>query len=207
MWPNGRLETLTMVLKKAEMLEIAKTLCQLKRPRSDDIIRGALNVLLVSIAKELAPLDPTLKSFININSPTDLTRLKPRQALGPITESLRLNLGNLPLHELHKLQHASMLSDEGKFSEASNIFSSCANRLEADYSYFWAAISQENEGKSLLKMPLKESEQTCRAKEALAKACNNYGREAEIYDSARGIFLAERARSNMEWCSAQQVRC
>ena len=47
MWPNGRLETLTMILKKPEVLEIAKTLCQLRRPRSDDIIRGALNVLLV----------------------------------------------------------------------------------------------------------------------------------------------------------------
>jgi hypothetical protein len=100
-----------------------------------------------------------------------------------------------------------VLFDEGKFFEASNAFSSCATRLEADCSYFWAAISRENEGKSLLKLSLNQSEQACRAKEALAKACNNYSLEAEIYDGARGIFLSERAKSNMEWCSAQQVRC
>ncbi len=207
MWSNGRLETLTMVLKKADVLEIAKTLCQLKRPRSDDIIRGALNILLVSIAKELAPLDPAFKSFININSPTDFARLQPRQAQGPIKESLRLNLGNLSLPELHQLQNASLLFDEGKFFEASNAFSSCATRLETDCSYFWAAISRENEAKSLLKLPLKQNQQACRTKEALAKASSNYGMEAEIYDAARGVFLAERAKSNMEWCSAQQVRC
>jgi molybdopterin-guanine dinucleotide biosynthesis protein A len=207
MWSNGRLETLTMVLKKADVLEIAKTLCQLKRPRSDDIIRGALKILLVSIVKELAPLDPALKSFININSPTDLARLQPRQAQGPITESLRLNLGNLSLPELHQLQNASVLFNEGKFFEASNAFSSCAARLETVCSCFWAAISRENEGKSLLKLPKQQMQQACRAKEALAKACSNYELEAEIYDGTRGIFLAERARSNLEWCSAQQVRC
>ncbi len=207
MWSNGRLETLTMVLKKADVLEIAKTLCQLKRPRSDDIIRGALNVLLVSITEELTPLDPALKSFININSPTDLVRLQPRQAQGPVTESLRLNLGNLPLREMHQLQQASVLFNEGEFFEASNTFSSCATRLETNCSCFWAAISRENEGKSLLKLSGQQREQACRVKEALAKACSNYGLEAEIYVDAHGIFLAERARSNMEWCSAQQARC
>jgi molybdopterin-guanine dinucleotide biosynthesis protein A len=207
MWSNGRLETLTMVLKRADVLEIAKTLCQLKRPRSDDIIRGALNVLLVSIVEELTPLDPALKSFININSPTDLARLQPRQAQGPVTESLRLNLGDLPLTELNRLQKASELLNAGEFFEASNAFSSCAARLEADCSCFWAAISRESEGKSLLKLPMQQKEHAYRVKEALAKACSNYELEAEIYDDIHGVFLAERARSNREWCSAQQARC
>ena len=207
MWPNGRLETLIMALKKADVLEITKTLCQLKRPRSDDIIRGALNVLLVSIAEELASLDPAFKSFININSPTDLVRLQPRQAHGPVTKSLRLKLGDLPTTQLHQIQKASSLLNEGKFLEASNIFSSCATRLETDCSCFWAAICRENEAKSLLSIPRLQREQICRAKEALAKACSNYEFEAEIYDVAHSVFLAERAKSNMEWCSAQQVRC
>ncbi|PVX24706.1 MAG: hypothetical protein CW716_09530 [Candidatus Bathyarchaeum sp.] len=207
MWPNGRLETLTMVLKKADVMQIATTLCQLKRPRSDDIIRGALNILLLSIAKELAPLDPALKSFININSPTDLSRLQPRQAQGSITESIRLNLGELPTTELSQLQKASTLMNEGKFLEASNIFSACAARVETACSCFWAAISRENEAKSLLNLSRQQSERASLAKEALAKACNNYEVEAEMYDVAHGIFLAERARSNMDWCSAQQARC
>ena len=207
MWSNGRLETLTMALKKTDVLEIAKTLVQLKRPRSDDIIRGALKVLLVSITKELSPLDPTLKSFININSQRDLVQLQPRKTQGPITESLQLNLGDLPIPELCQLQKASTLLNEGNFLGASNTFSSCAARLETDCSCFWAAISRESEGKSLLKKSGQQKEQAYRVKEALAKACSNYELEAEIYDNAHGIFLAERARSNMEWCSAQQVRC
>ena len=44
------------------------------------------------------------------------------------------------------------------------------------------------------------AEQEAKGKEALLKAANSYGSEAEIYDDARGIFLAERARSNKEWC-------
>jgi molybdopterin-guanine dinucleotide biosynthesis protein A len=212
MWPNGRPETLTMVLKKPDVLEIAKTLCQLRRPRSDDIIRGALNVLLVSIAREIMAFDPKLESFININSPADFARLHPRQAHGPIAESLRLNLGDLPIPELLHLQNASTLFNEGNFLEASKLFSSCATRLETDCSCFWAAISRENEGKSIVNLSRQQgeqkvdAEQACRGKEALAKACSNYESEAKLYEVAHALFFAERAKSNMHWCSSQQAR-
>jgi molybdopterin-guanine dinucleotide biosynthesis protein A len=208
MWPNGRLETLTMVLKKPDVLEIAKTLCQLRRPRSDDIIRGALNVLLVSTVGEIRAFDPELKSFININSQADLARLQPRQAQGPVTENLRLNLGDLPKPELLRLQNASALFNEGKFLEASKAFSSCATWLETEDSCFWAAISRENEGKSLLSWSKQQNkqefatEQEIRGKEALLKAAKNYGLEAKIYENADGIFLAERAKSNKLWCES-----
>ena len=208
MWPNGRLETLTMVLKKPEALEITKTLCQLRRPRSDDIIRGALNVLLISIVGKIRTFDPELKSFTNINSQTDLAQLQPRQAQGPVTENLRLNLGDLPMPELRRLQNASALFTEGKFSEATKTFSSCATQLETKDSLFWAAISRENEGKSFLSWSKQQSgqelatKQAFRGKEALVKAVNNYESEAKIYENAHGIFLAERARSNKEWCES-----
>ena len=205
MWPNGRLETLTMVLRKPEALEIAKTLCMLGRPRSDDIIRGALNVLLISTVNEIQAFDPELKSFININSQTDLSRMQPRQAEGPVAESLRLNSGDLSISELRCLQKAAMLFNEGKLSEATENFAACATRLEKN-SCFWAAISRENQGKTLLSLSKQQSkqelaaEQKAKAEEALLKAASTYACEAEIYDDARGIFLAERARSNKEWC-------
>jgi len=208
MWPNGRLETLTMVLKKPEVVEIAKTLCMLGRPRSDDIIRGALNVLLISTVGEIRAFDPELKSFININSQADLTRLQPRQAQGPVAESLRLNLGDLPTPELRCLQTAAALFNESKFLEAAKAFSSCASKLEKADSCFWAAISRENEGKSLLSLSKQQgkqefaTEQALRGKEALLKAASTYGCEAEVYENAHGIFLAERARSNKEWCES-----
>jgi molybdopterin-guanine dinucleotide biosynthesis protein A len=208
MWPNGRLETLTLVLKRTEVLEIAKTLCQLRRPRSDDIVRGALKVMLISIISELEAFDPELKSFININSQTDLVRLQPRQAQGQVTESLRLNLGNLPKPELRRIQNAAALFNEGKVLEASKAFSSCATRLETEDSWFWAAISRENEGKSLLSWSKQQSnqefatERTFRGKEALLKAASYYGLEAKIHENAMSIFLAERAKSNKEWCES-----
>jgi molybdopterin-guanine dinucleotide biosynthesis protein A len=201
MWPNGRLETLTMVLKQPDALEIAKTLCQLRRPRSDDIIRGALNVLLIAIG-EIRAFDPELKSFININSPADLARLQPRQAQGPLAESLRLKMGDLPIPEPRRLQNALALFNEGKFLEASEAFSSCSIRLEKGDSWFWAALSRENEGKSRLSWAKKQNEQESRGKEALLKAASNYAAEAEIYENAHGVFLSERARSNKLWCES-----
>lgn len=206
MWPNGRLETLTMVLKKPDALEIAKTLCMLGRPRSDDIIRGALNVLLISTVSEIRAFDTELKSFININSQEDLTELRPRQAQGPVSESLRLNLGELPTPKLQFLQTAATLFNEGKFLEAAKTFSSCATRLEKEDSRFWAAISRENEGKSLLSLSKQSGKQktatehAAKGKEALLKAASTYEAEAKIYGDVNGIFLAERARSNREWC-------
>ncbi len=208
MWPNGRLETLTMILKKPDALEIAKTLCILKRPRSDDIIRGALNIMLISIVGEIRNVDPELKSFININSYKDLTRLQPRQAQGPIAKNLRIDLGDLPITKLKRLQKAATLFNQGKSLESSKAFSSCATQLEKDNHCFWAAISRENEGKSLLsfsELPKKQkfaAEKIVKAKEALSKAANTFELEAKIYDNVNGIFLAERARSNKKWCKS-----
>lgn len=207
-WPNGRLETLTMVLKKTEALEIAKTLCMLRRPRSDDIIRGALNVLLISIVDEISTFDPELKSFININSQEDLSRLQPRQAQGPVVGSLRLNIGNLPTPQLRCLQTAAALFNENKLLEAADNFATCAAKLEKENSRFWAAISRENEGKSLLSWSNQQnkqeiaSQQAARGKKALLEAASTYECEAEIYEDAHGVFLAERARSNKEWCES-----
>jgi molybdopterin-guanine dinucleotide biosynthesis protein A len=205
-WSNGRLETLTMVLKKHEALEIVKTLCQLKRPRSDDIIRGALNVLFISINGEISAFDPELTSFTNINSKTDLARLHPRQTQGPIAESSQLTLGNLPLAKLSSIQKASTLSNKGNFLEASQLFSPSAAQLETEASWFWAAISRENEGKSLLSLSKQQSNQDSatkyahKAKQAFLQAASNYELEAKIYEEYHTTFLAERARSNKKWC-------
>jgi len=207
-WPNGRLETLSMVLKRPGALEIVKTLCLLDRPRSDDIIRGALNVFLISIVGEIQTFDPKLKSFININSQEDLSRLQPRQAHGPTAKNMRLNLGNLPIAKLQRLQTAAEFFNVAKFLEAARTFSACASQLEKEELRFWAAISRENEGKSLLNFSKQHSkqkfaaEQALKGKEALQKAASNYESEAKIYDNANGIFLAERAISNKEWCES-----
>ncbi len=206
MWPNGRLETLIMVLERESVLRIADTLYYLKRPRSDDIIRGALNVLFVSTAGEIRALDPELKSFVNINHREDLAQLQPRRVQGPVTENMRFNLGSLPTLELQQLRDAAALAKEGKFPEVSRIFSSCATKLERENSFFWAAISRENEGNNLLKWarqqnkPELSAEQTSRGKKALLKAAGNYGLEAEMHERNGYVFLAERARSDKSWC-------
>lgn len=208
MWPNGRLETLIMVLERKCTLKIANILCQLKRPRSDDIIRGVLNVLFVSTVGELAALDPELKSFVNINQPEDLAQLEPRRVQGPVKENTRLNLGSLPTFELQRLQDGVEAYKESRFSEATRIFASCATRLEKEELFFWAAISREKEGKSLLgQMQLgKEQESSAghalRCKKALLKASANYELEAEMHEKNGYVFLAGRARSDKAWCKS-----
>ncbi len=208
MWPNGRLETLTMVFKMPEILEITKALCMLRRPRSDDIIRGALKILLISTVDEIRTYDPELKSFININSQEDLIKLQPRQAQGSVAGSLHLNLDDPPILEIRLLQKAASLFNEGEFSEAADAFSTSASKLEKENSYFWAGISRENEGKSLLSLLKHQTKresaikQKMIGKKALLKAAFNYGCEAEIYENRNCIFLAERARSNKKWCES-----
>jgi len=73
MWPNGRLETLLMILERKSTLEITNALCRMGRSHPDDIIRGALRVLFVSPLGQIKVLDPQLKSFVNINTQEDLS--------------------------------------------------------------------------------------------------------------------------------------
>ena len=208
MWPNGRLETLTLVLKRTGALKITNILCQLGRPRSDDIIRGSLKVLFASIVGEIRALDPELESFVNINSREDLIRLQPRRGQGVVTENLELDVGSLPMSELQSLQDASQLCRIGKFLEASRVFSSSAAHLEEGNSFFWAAVSRENEGKSLLSLSRQQSEpeqavkHASSGKNAILKAAHNYGLEAEMHENARCVFLSERARSDKAWCES-----
>lgn len=212
MWPNGRLETLTMVLERKSTLKIANLLCQLKRPRSDDIIRGVLNVLFVSTVGELASLDPELKSFVNINDREDLTRLQPRRVLGPVTKTTRLNLGSLSPAEIQRLYDGIKAFKEKRFLEATKIFASCASSLEKEKKLFWAAISRENEGKSLMEQTQRKQDQASLVEHAsggkkpLMKAAVNYELEAEMHEKNGYVFLAERARSDKSWCEAYLSR-
>jgi molybdenum cofactor guanylyltransferase len=208
MWPNGRLETLSMVLERKIALPIADTLCQLQRPRSDDIIRGALDVWFLSTVSEISTLDPELKSFVNINAPQDLSKLQPRRVQGPAMESMHLKTGTLHLQELTLLQEAANLFRERIFTKASEIFSSCATKMEKENSFFWAAISRENQAKSSLSQTKAQSEKLSaktppESKEAFLKAASNYELEAKMHEKSLCLFLAERAMSDKAWCESR----
>jgi molybdopterin-guanine dinucleotide biosynthesis protein A len=208
MWPNGRLETLLMVLKKESGIEIAETLCKLKRPRSDDIPRGASKNLFISPVNQIKTLDPELKSFININHREDLNRLQTRRADGVTMENLRVALGVFSVSDLQNLRGSAKMLWEDRFSEAKDIFAACASNFEFSNAYFWAALSWENQGEALLKMSQRELEpkvaveKDFEGKEAFLKAANNYRVEAEIYEEHRCWLLAERARADKAWCES-----
>jgi len=201
-WPNGRLETLNMVLKKDSALEIAGTLCRLKRQRSDDVIRGALKVNFVATVSEIMRLDPELKSFVNINSREDLMKLQPRCADGTVKRNYRTDLGSLPITELKQLGEAATFWEENKFTEAANVFSLYAAIFERKKLFFWAALSRENEGKSLLNQFIRQNklENVAAGKKALLDAAENYELEAQTHEKCGCVFLAERARSDKLWC-------
>jgi molybdopterin-guanine dinucleotide biosynthesis protein A len=208
MWPNGRLETLIMALERRSSLEITDTLCQLKRPRSDDIVRGASKILLVSPVNQIKTLDPELKSFININSKEDLNRLQTRRIHGSVTENLQLNLGVLSISDLQLLREGAKMLHEDKLSEAQKTFASCASNFEVENSYFWAGVAKENQGEALLKLsqqqlePEVATELDFEGKEAFLKAANSYRMEAEIYEENRCRLLAERALADKAWCES-----
>ncbi len=206
MWPNGRLETLMMVLERQTALEITETLCALKRPRSDDIPRGAGKTLLVSPVNHIKTLDPELRSFININSKEDLNRLQTRRSHGPVTENVRLNLGVLSISDLRLLREGAKMFHEGKVLDAQKIFAFCASNLKVCESFFWAALAEENLGEALLTLSHKHSESESGAvldfqcKEAYLRAAKNYMAEAEIYENNQSLLLAERALADKAWC-------
>jgi molybdenum cofactor guanylyltransferase len=208
MWPNGRLETLMMVLERNMALEIAQTLCALKRPRSDDIPRGAGKTKLISPITHIRTLDPELKSFININSKEDLYKLKTRQSHGSITENLKLNLGVLSISDLHMLQEGAKLLQENKFNEAISNFNACISNFEALDLYFWAGVSGESQGEALFKLSVQQTEQKeatrldFEGKEAYLKAAKNYCIEAQVYEENSCRLLEERALADKMWCES-----
>ncbi len=208
MWPNGRLETLLMVLKRHSGLEITSTLCKLNRPRSDDIQRGASKILFASPVNHIKTLDPELKSFININLKEDLSRLQTRHSHGAVTENLQVNLGVSSSSDLQLLRKGAEMLNEGKFSEAQTIFGSCTSNFEVSNSFFWAAVSGENQGEALLKLSLQQIEPDAatksdfEGKEAFQRAANNYRVEAELHEKNRCWLLAERALGDKAWCES-----
>jgi molybdopterin-guanine dinucleotide biosynthesis protein A len=208
MWPNGRLETLIMVLERPSSLEITDTLCQLKRPRSDDIPRGASKTLLVSPVNYIKKLDSELRSFININSKEDLTRLQTRRSYGPVTENVELNLGVLSISDLWLLREGAKRLQKGEVLEAQKTFAFCAGNLEVCDSFFWAGLAEESQGEALLTLSHKQSvsesaaELDFEGKEAYLRAANSYRIEAKIYENNRSLLLAERALADKAWCES-----
>ncbi len=208
MWPNGRLETLLTVLERKAGLDITETLCMLKRPRSDDIQRGARKTLLVSPMNEIKAVDPELRSFININSKEDLKQLQTRRAHGPVKENLHLNLGDFSITDLRRLRVGARMAQEDRFSEAESTFASCASNFEASRSCFWAAASWESQGEALLKLSKQKADAKAAAevdfdgKDAFVKAADDYRLESELFEENRCMLLAQRALADKAWCES-----
>ena len=72
----------------------------MERPRSDDIVRGASNVVFISTVGEISLIDPELRSLVNINSREDLTRLQPRRVQGSVMENLHIERSAVTTDEL-----------------------------------------------------------------------------------------------------------
>jgi molybdopterin-guanine dinucleotide biosynthesis protein A len=206
-WPDGGLESLMMVCERPITVQMADALCELRRRRPDDIIRGASKVLFVSTVGDLRKLDPEFKSFVNINLREDLARLPTRVVKkGPVKENLFLNIGSLRESELKQLRAATRHHDKGKFLEASNMFSFSSTRMKREGLNFWAGVSSENEGVTLFNLSgrqenveLKE-DYHIKGRAAFVKAAQNYGLEAETYDKNHISFLAKHAKTDQSWC-------
>ena len=205
MWPNGVLETLIMVLKRTIGLEIVRTLCQLKRDRPSDIPRAAAKTLLISPLKTINKLDPTLKSFININTQEDLTKLQTRKLQGAIQQDITLIRGSFLISDLQLMYDAIKIYQKGNFLVAKEKIDLCQRRSESCGNFFWAALASESKRKVLLKQhqQLQKNENTSNQqavfafdfeyKNVFSNAVNNYHKEAELYKTNHCTRLLERA--------------
>jgi len=196
-WPDGMIETLMMVLDRENGLEIAQTLWTLNLPRADAIIRGASKRLLVSPLQEIKTFDPELKSFININSKKDLSKLETRCITGEVKENISLTNGELSISDLRLLQEGQKKWDEGGFLDAEKVFRQCVVNFEAKNVYFWAGVS----GKKLGDLAMSQS--ASKAKETYLRAANNFQAEAAIYTAIGCRALAVRASIDKIWCHSQ----
>jgi molybdopterin-guanine dinucleotide biosynthesis protein A len=203
MWPNGQLETLITVLKRIKSLVVTETLCKLRRSRPMDIIRASTKTLFVNPLAEIQQLDPEMKSFVNINSPQDLTHLQTRQTNGPVKHNVRLQIGELPIDELCRLGEASTLISHNPFG-ALTLIDECIESFEQKEMFFWSALCKETRAKILLSLNKTESTIDCiaKGKVAMLAAAKDYGNEAQIYEKKHCTMLAERARADQLWCQS-----
>jgi molybdenum cofactor guanylyltransferase len=206
MWPNGRLETLLMVLERKSSVEIASLLSRLGRSHPDDLIRGASKSLLVSPVGDIKNIDPEFKSFINVNCREDLSRLIPRKGEGQFTENVQLS-AEVVDEDIKRLSEATLKKDKANFSVAASDFLEAASGFERKNmrAAFWAAVSREYQSKSLCCL-LQQSgrhELIAEIEESLRKAAEDYGRESQYYEAHRCYLLAQRAQADMNWCVIQ----
>ena len=210
MWPNRRLETLLMVLQRQNTLEVVKTLCQLTRPRSDDITRGSSKILLSSPVNHIKTLDPELKSFININTKNDLSKPQTRPTRGKIRGNLKLCLGSQVTSSLRSLrQGGKTLENSGKeaLSEAED-FRFLYSKLRIGGIFFWAAVSAEKQGDALLEslsQGVNPESATNKAKESFLRAAKNYQFEAHFFEMNGCQWLAQRAYADKVWCDSRAM--
>lgn len=198
MWPDGTLETLLITLEHKTCLEITETLLALDRANADSIPRAAGKLHLISPLKEISQLDPALQSFININTPQELTKPQTRPTQGPVTQDVCFDRGTLPIQQLKRLREAQKMLTEDKTLEAISIWGDCACKFESLGFFFWAAVSEEKLAQT----------QITRGKNAIAKqtykrAAENYAKEALLYQDKGCTTLAERATKDKEFCETK----
>lgn len=196
MWPNGMLETLIMAVKKQSCVDITETLSALNKSRADAIPRGASTLLLTSPLKEIIELDPELKSFININSQEDLTKLETRNTEGPVKENITLTRGTQLCSNLRLLRNAQIMLNKGKTSEAQKTFAACTESFEAQNVFFWAGISAEKLSEATLNQSVTNDR-------SMLRAARNYQAEAKTYQEKGCKILADRALADKTLCESK----
>jgi molybdopterin-guanine dinucleotide biosynthesis protein A len=198
MWPDGTLETLLIALNRETCLEITETLLTLGRANADSIHRGVGKLQLISPMQDIYQLDPQLQSFININTPQELTQPQTRSIEGPVKEDVCFNRGTLPIEQIKRLRNAQKIQSKDKTLDAISIFGDCACRFEASGFYFWAAVSEEK----LAQTQISRSKNTI-AKQTYKRAAENYAKEALLYQNKGCTTLAERATADQKFCETK----
>jgi len=74
-WPNGYIEPLQAIYRTRKLREAVENAWKGGKMRLAAVLEMLLDVVYVS-TEELREVDPTLESFLNVNSPEDVARLQ-----------------------------------------------------------------------------------------------------------------------------------
>jgi len=211
-WPNGKIEPLMLSCDRKEVAQIGKLLCNLKRWRPTDLLRGASRVTYVSIANDLKNLDPKLESFVNINYERNLIKFPYRSIhSGSIKETFCLNVRSPSSFTLEKLALASELYHKGRIPEALELFTFISQNFEEEHINFWSGIAREKKGEcffDLRDLCLDTTKKETYNKEGSAsfeRAAQNYRSESRFYEKHGIRFLVKHARMDEERCRRRRV--
>jgi len=171
-YPDGKIEPLFSLINRERIREIAHEINVFRKDRPSALFRGMEKLFFISITK-LFELDPTLKSFININTP----------------ESVKLTTINIPDRD-QKLDSLQLTKKEINNNELKEILTDFPQIKPILHGNYWIASYLKYIALTNLR----------KRNDCLKLAIKYYKNEKDFYDKHNLNFLSRHVALNIGEC-------